>query len=703
MEGLATMEKIIKHEEKIQSGAAIIKDLNNEVIKDNNLIKGQNFVNEQYEHSSKIKENNYNGSHSSHSEKFQLNNSRYENSDTNNKQYKENHETKRNKNTDYQYTRSTQNNRGEKIIVSTGTAASMIKEKASAKETIKSSNHRNQGHISMIKNEPSENIINDKLKGIISQNQPSGTTERKESYNQSKIVPRYKRNLNMNIEDVLHSTDDNTGNETAKQSIYQVVRTPKNAIRTYRTGRKILSAGRYTIKSAGALAIGRTTLGNVLKNRKNEIYKASTGLTTTAKDTIINFKGSTSEDIGIQTVVKTKNAIVTSSRTAKQTFRTGKAAAKLTKKTVKTTIKAGKKAAIAAQRTAFVVKTVAKFLMNPLVLKALIIIAAVTVILIAAVAAVSSVISFFSFLTFTSDKNDLNETHKYITELDTEILLEINEVESKWSKDKYHYYIDYGTPTAVNPDNIIINTDSTKLISYLTSKYDDFKYSDIKNELKTIHSQLYKINYREWDKEVDDDRTFIDPITGEEITIEGTKTVEHLDTTLEGISFEEWLTVYGNLDDSQKERYENTLISGGTTMLRSYGSPFNKTDWRPLISSRFGYRIDPVYGGKAFHNGIDISFPTGTEINSVSEGTASVGYDADGYGKYVTITYIYNNNTEISFTYGHCNEILVTDGQTVKKGDVIARVGSTGKSTGSHLHLTYKIDGKEYNPEFYLE
>jgi murein DD-endopeptidase MepM/ murein hydrolase activator NlpD len=95
--------------------------------------------------------------------------------------------------------------------------------------------------------------------------------------------------------------------------------------------------------------------------------------------------------------------------------------------------------------------------------------------------------------------------------------------------------------------------------------------------------------------------------------------------------------------------------------------------------------------------------PRGTEITSVTEGIAKVGYNPGGYGKYVTITYALNEEIKISFLYAHCNTINVVDGQEVKRGDIIATVGSTGKSTGNHLHLTYMIDGAAYNPEFYLE
>jgi len=422
----------------------------------------------------------------------------------------------------------------------------------------------------------------------------------------------------------------------------------------------------------------------------------------TANEAIINSNCDKNEDLGIQTVVKTKNAVVTSSRTAKKTVKAGKKAVK----TARYTIKAGKRAVRTAIKTVHAVKTAAMLLSNPVVLKAILITSIVAVVLIAAIAVISSIAGIFSSLTFSSKSNDLTETHKYITELDTDLLLEINKVESrsKWSSiDEFHYYTDIGRLKGIDIDEINITTDTTKLIAYLTSIYDDFSFKSVKKEIQEIHSKLYKISYKEWEEEETYYTTSTDPATGEESRTKHTKTVDHLDITLKGILFDDWLELHGNLDALQKERYENILACGGSTMLKCYGSPFADTDWRQHLSSRFGYRLDPVSEKKAFHNGIDISLPSGTEINSVSDGIAKVGYDPNGYGKYVTITATFNGNTEISFLYGHCKTVLVTDGQAVKKGDVIATVGSTGKSTGNHLHLTYMIDGTALNPEFYLE
>lgn len=70
---------------------------------------------------------------------------------------------------------------------------------------------------------------------------------------------------------------------------------------------------------------------------------------------------------------------------------------------------------------------------------------------------------------------------------------------------------------------------------------------------------------------------------------------------------------------------------------------------------------------------------------------------------YVIITSQSSDKTKISFLYGHCVKILVSNGQVVNQGDIIATVVSTGKSTGSHLHLEYMINGTNYDPELYLE
>lgn len=455
----------------------------------------------------------------------------------------------------------------------------------------------------------------------------------------------------------------------------------------------------------------KPSVNQIVSNHKDTLEKnfgtrkAGFRLINSANDAIINSvngRNDKNDDLGTQTVIKTKNALVKSSRTAKKSVKTGNTAIKMARKSAN----ASKKAVQTTIKTIRTAKTTVKLLANPITLKIILIVAIVAFTLVAAITAVSSVTGIFSSLTFTGKTSDLNDTYIFITELDTNLQHEINNVEStsKWSSiDNFHYYTNFGKLKSVNRTRISISTDATKLIAYLTAKYDDFDFKSVKDEIKTIHEQLYQISYTKWTEIEEYYVTHTNVLTGVKTKVKKTQTIEHLDVELSGFLFEEWLDLYGNLDPSQTDRYENILTCGGAEMLKCYGSPFIDSDWKNHISSRFGYRIDPVNGKKAFHNGIDISMPRGTEIMSVTEGIAKVGYNPAGYGKYVTITYTINEKTKISFLYAHCNTINVVDGQNVKRGDIIATVGSTGKSTGSHLHLTYMIDGTTYNPEFYLE
>ena len=102
------------------------------------------------------------------------------------------------------------------------------------------------------------------------------------------------------------------------------------------------------------------------------------------------------------------------------------------------------------------------------------------------------------------------------------------------------------------------------------------------------------------------------------------------------------------------------------------------------ITSRFGTRVDPISGVVKTHGGTDIAAPEGTPILAAADGTVvAATYNAGGYGFYVKIMH----NGTYSTLYGHCSALLVSAGQTVKQGQVIARVGSTGYSTGPHLHF----------------
>ena len=112
------------------------------------------------------------------------------------------------------------------------------------------------------------------------------------------------------------------------------------------------------------------------------------------------------------------------------------------------------------------------------------------------------------------------------------------------------------------------------------------------------------------------------------------------------------------------------------------------------ISSGFGYRRDPILGIPRFHAGMDFAARRGTEIVSTGDGVVEFSGYRSGYGYTVIIDHGFGYKT----LYGHCSKLLVKTGESVKRGTSIARVGSTGKSTGMHLHYEVIRNGRKVNP-----
>jgi murein DD-endopeptidase MepM/ murein hydrolase activator NlpD len=118
------------------------------------------------------------------------------------------------------------------------------------------------------------------------------------------------------------------------------------------------------------------------------------------------------------------------------------------------------------------------------------------------------------------------------------------------------------------------------------------------------------------------------------------------------------------------------------------------------FTSGFGIRSDPFRGRAAMHAGIDLAGPIGTPIYATAD--AVVGrseWNGGGYGNLVELDHGHGIQTR----YGHLSKSLVTAGQRVKRGDMIGLMGSTGRSTGSHLHYEVRIDGKAVNPVPFLK
>lgn len=123
------------------------------------------------------------------------------------------------------------------------------------------------------------------------------------------------------------------------------------------------------------------------------------------------------------------------------------------------------------------------------------------------------------------------------------------------------------------------------------------------------------------------------------------------------------------------------------------------SDWRSMVTSEFGYRKDPFTGEGAGHGGIDLGVPKGTPVHAALSGTVYVvRYSTSGYGYHVMI----DHGGGFVTLYAHCSKLNVTEGQKVDAGTIIAEVGSTGRSTGPHLHFEVRINGKKQNPRSYL-
>ncbi|WP_298670712.1 M23 family metallopeptidase [uncultured Sphingomonas sp.] len=119
---------------------------------------------------------------------------------------------------------------------------------------------------------------------------------------------------------------------------------------------------------------------------------------------------------------------------------------------------------------------------------------------------------------------------------------------------------------------------------------------------------------------------------------------------------------------------------------------------RPIESFRytspFGVRADPFHGERSFHAGVDLAAPTGTPVHATGDAIVTRAEPAAGYGNVVILMH----GAGIETRYGHLSRILVKAGQRVRRGETIGMVGSSGRSSGSHLHYEIRVAGQAINP-----
>lgn len=167
----------------------------------------------------------------------------------------------------------------------------------------------------------------------------------------------------------------------------------------------------------------------------------------------------------------------------------------------------------------------------------------------------------------------------------------------------------------------------------------------------------------------------------------------------EQLTTEETSTIVASLYKEKAKPVTTTkTISSGVAKATSYTAKVNigisfAKPTTGIISSRYGSRWGST------HKGIDIAAATGTSIKAAASGTVtSAGWNNGGYGYLIIISH----GNGVQTYYGHCSSIAVKEGQKVSQGDVIGKVGSTGRSTGSHLHFEIRVNGTAYNPLNYV-
>jgi murein DD-endopeptidase MepM/ murein hydrolase activator NlpD len=119
------------------------------------------------------------------------------------------------------------------------------------------------------------------------------------------------------------------------------------------------------------------------------------------------------------------------------------------------------------------------------------------------------------------------------------------------------------------------------------------------------------------------------------------------------------------------------------------------TGW---LSSRFGFRKDPFTGKQAFHGGLDFSVPVGTDVRVTAAGKVVASQRQRGLGRVVKV----DHGNDVLTVYAHLDKILVKKGQEVARGQVIAKSGNSGRSTGPHLHYEVRVAGRAVNPVPYI-
>jgi murein DD-endopeptidase MepM/ murein hydrolase activator NlpD len=171
---------------------------------------------------------------------------------------------------------------------------------------------------------------------------------------------------------------------------------------------------------------------------------------------------------------------------------------------------------------------------------------------------------------------------------------------------------------------------------------------------------------------------------------------------VDSIGLPDFMTQLEELSQQLKDREEQLSVLETMIMNRNLQAevlPAGRPITKGWISSNYGIRNDPFTGKHEFHKGMDLAGKEGSDVVAVAAGVVTWAGKRYGYGNLVEI----NHGMGYVTRYGHGKEVLVKVGETVKKGQLIASMGSTGRSTGPHVHFEVWLNGKTVDPMKYVQ
>lgn len=522
--------------------------------------------------------------------------------------------------------------------------------------------------------------------------------------NKAGNLARVVRNASIRTKDQIHNLSDDgqvTPDEYAEDKIKYMAqsaaedssRIAKNTTKgSYRKGKEVFNQIKQRRRTADNIKqTAKSTSKQMIKTAKRDIKTAGR-----------------SAGKGVKTAEKTtKTAIKTAEKTAKKAAQTAKA----TKKAAEVSARAAREAAKAAAKTAKLAAKAVAAAVKAIIAGIKSLVAAivaggwVAVVIILVICVIGLIIGSCFGIFFSNESGTEGKPLSQVVEtLNAEFETKITDIQNSTTYDDFEIESNDGV-TSINWEDVLavfsVKTTTGENAQNVACLTDD-KISMLRDVMWNMNGISHKTNTVTKTVNVTStDQNGNETVQSKSIT----RTV--LTVTITHKSYLDMISVY-SFDSNQQEqlkllkddkyaslwgellggysRSTGEILSGNTSR-----TPNNIFSW-PLqeagtITSTYGYRTDPINGEVSYHSGTDIGMPSGTPILAAADGTVTIANSTDswggGYGYYVKI----KHNETFDTLYAHCSKICVINGQQVKKGQVIGYVGSTGRSTGNHLHF----------------